>query len=177
MAHRKLVVVHDRCVLPELGGISGPIVTPSKIPVDTIAKMVLQMRTVYECDPKDPGNVEKRVRLTTDNVKKANFGETATATAKTVTIVAKEKTPDTHTSTRVLEATAAPTIPVQEPVVTEVNTETAPVSDEVKEEVSEETNTAATTEQKPVTDETATSNEVPAEKSGKQGGKKSNKKK
>ena len=77
MTERKLVIVRDGGILSELGGICGPIPNPTRIPVKKIIDMIVHNRTVFECDPADPRNEEKRVKLTLLNVKQDNFGSNA----------------------------------------------------------------------------------------------------
>lgn len=72
---RKLVVVLDFGPLPELGGISGPITGPTHITMEAIRKMIMNGRAVLECDPADPRNEEKRIRLDSTNVSEQNFGK------------------------------------------------------------------------------------------------------
>lgn len=67
---KKLVVLHDAGSIPELNYICGPILNPCKLPIETIQKLVINKRTVYECNP---NNTNERIRLTTRNVKKNNF--------------------------------------------------------------------------------------------------------
>lgn len=100
MVERKLVAVYDNCVLPELGGIDGP-VSPSKITMDAILKMVMAGRTVYECDPANPAAVERRVRLTLENVKSVNFGSAAAEPKK-------EDTAANHTEPQIPASDPAP---------------------------------------------------------------------
>lgn len=69
---KKLVVILDSCVLPELGYIYGPITHPSMIRIDIIQKLVLNRRNVYECNPNDKSD---RVKLTSRNVRKVIFQE------------------------------------------------------------------------------------------------------
>lgn len=71
---RKLVVVMDYGRLPELGGISGPILSPTNMTLHAIKAMVSHGKTVLECDPRDPKNVDKRIRLNIANVITQNFG-------------------------------------------------------------------------------------------------------
>lgn len=77
MAERKLVVIKSSGILPELNGIQGPVNIPTRIPVDTIVNLILNRRSVWECYPNDPYNVEKRIKLTVKNAKTYNFGPKA----------------------------------------------------------------------------------------------------
>lgn len=67
---KKLVVIQSIGALPELGGISGPIINPSLIGVDTIVRLLNNHRAVYEVNP---ANLKERVRLNLKNVKRENF--------------------------------------------------------------------------------------------------------
>ena len=58
--------------IPELGGISGPISSPSRVEVSTLIRMVNARRVVYEVNPKD---YDQKVRLTVSNVARDNFVE------------------------------------------------------------------------------------------------------
>lgn len=71
---RKLVVVNDNVRLVELGNIYGPISTPTRIPLETIRTMCVKNRDVWECDPNDPRDREKRVKLTLSNYGETHFG-------------------------------------------------------------------------------------------------------
>ena len=71
---RKLVVVNDNVRLVEVGNIYGPISTPTRIPLETIRAMCVKNRDVWECDPADPRNREKRVKLTLANYGESHFG-------------------------------------------------------------------------------------------------------
>lgn len=75
MAERKLVVVKDNGILHELGGIGGPILTPTRIPIDNILKMINNKRHVFECYPNDPRNESLWVELTNANYKSDNFNK------------------------------------------------------------------------------------------------------
>jgi hypothetical protein len=50
----KYVSINDNCVLPELGNISGPIINPVWISIDTIWKLLVNRRHVYEHCITDP---------------------------------------------------------------------------------------------------------------------------
>ena len=75
MAERKLVVVKDNGILHELGGIGGPILTPTRIPIESILKMINNKRHVFECYPNDPRNESLWVELTNANYKSNNFNK------------------------------------------------------------------------------------------------------
>lgn len=67
MATRKLVIVKDHGYIPELKA-TGPIRTPSRIPIETIRKLLVNGRTVYECDPAAPADDKKRIKLTLQDI-------------------------------------------------------------------------------------------------------------
>ena len=71
-ANAKLVVIGTTGPIPELGGISGPISSPSRVEVSTLIRMVNARRVVYEVNPKD---YDQKVRLTVSNVTRDNFVE------------------------------------------------------------------------------------------------------
>ena len=66
----KKVVVMTMGIIPELGGISGPILTPQDLPIGIVQSMVNGRRKVYECNPKD---TNERILLTVSNVNADNF--------------------------------------------------------------------------------------------------------
>lgn len=66
----KLIVVESKGTLGELGGISGPILSPSLIPISTIIRMISAHRKVYEVNP---ANYNERIALTLQNVRRDNF--------------------------------------------------------------------------------------------------------
>ena len=123
MTERKLVIVKDGGILPELGGICGPIPNPTRIPVKKIIDMIVHNRTVFECDPADPRNEEKRVKLTLVNVKQDNFCSNASKSEEK-----KEEVPETPKNEE----------PKKEEVKPEEKEEAAPVKEPVKEESKEE---------------------------------------
>ena len=61
---RKYVTIQSSGVLHEFGGISGPMLHPSWIPIDIIRKLIINGRIVYEHCITDP---IKRLRLTLQN--------------------------------------------------------------------------------------------------------------
>ena len=123
MTERKLVIVKDGGILPELGGICGPIPNPTRIPVKKIIDMIVHNRTVFECDPADPRNEEKRVKLTLVNVKQDNFCSNASKSEEK-----KEEVPETPKKEE----------PKKEEVKPEEKKEAAPVKEPVKEEPKKE---------------------------------------
>ena len=72
---QKLVVIETNGTLPELGGISGPILNPCLLKESVLIRMVGNHRKVYEVNPK---NSSDRIRLTLKNVRTENFKTTQT---------------------------------------------------------------------------------------------------
>ena len=68
LATKKIVVM--TMGIPELGGISGPILTPQDFPIGIVQALVNSRRKVYECNPKNPS---ERILLTISNVNANNF--------------------------------------------------------------------------------------------------------
>lgn len=81
----KTCIINSNGPIAELGFITGPVLTPSRIEIDTIGKMVRNGKKVVEINPI---NKQETVLLTLDNFDKDNFG-----TAKKVVEVVKEETP------------------------------------------------------------------------------------
>ena len=98
---RKTVVVNESGRIPEIN-ISGPISKPTRIALPNIAKMVQNGKNVEECDPEDPYNKDKRVKLTVENVGKDNFKVSA---AKVSSQQKKVDTPTVNTPQASPEAT------------------------------------------------------------------------
>ena len=104
----KWVVVDTYGPIKELGGISGPIVTPCKIPIRTIVDMVNNRKVVYEVNPM---NMTEKVKLRQSNVDKKNFDGTkkpekvvtkknyAPSVPKVETVMKEQKTVVTETTT------------------------------------------------------------------------------
>ena len=150
---RKTVVVLESGRIPELN-ICGPIQTPTRIGIKNIAMMVKNGKNVLECDPKDPHNQDKRIKLTTENVGKDNFGEAGVKPAVEPTKVEKteEKKADEQatapTTDQKKQETGAPEVkPAVEPAKVEKSEEkkadeqaTAPTTDQKKQESNKEKN-------------------------------------
>lgn len=66
----KLVSVGGSGAIFELGGISAPIVNPTRLPIAKIVKIVASGRPVYEHNPKKPS---EKIRLTIANAREKNF--------------------------------------------------------------------------------------------------------
>ena len=102
---RKTVVVLESGRLPELN-IAGPITVPTRIALTNIATMVKNGKNVEECDPADPYNKEKRVKLTIENVGKDNFangGNVTVASENKVEIEEDVKKPEETPVEKVVE--------------------------------------------------------------------------
>ncbi len=91
----KLIVIETYGLLTELRGIVGPCLYPQVLDVNIIKKLVDGGKIVKECDPEDPSNPDKRIRLTQRNFNKPNFNATTTeATTQEVPAVeTKEEVP------------------------------------------------------------------------------------
>lgn len=93
----KTCIINSNGPIAELGFITGPVLTPSRIEIDTIGKMVRNGKKVIEINPI---NKQETVLLTLDNFDKDNFGTAKKATKvnkveepKKVAEVVKEETP------------------------------------------------------------------------------------
>lgn len=71
---KKLVVIDSKGSITELGGISGPVINPCSLPVETIVKLINGHKKVYEVNP---ANKKERLRLNLKNVKMENFPKKA----------------------------------------------------------------------------------------------------
>lgn len=67
----KLYLIDYAGPIPELNFINGPILTPSKLNIQTVGLLVKNGKRLYEVNPL---NKEDRVLLTVDNFDKDNFG-------------------------------------------------------------------------------------------------------
>ena len=70
MTDEKLVIIKASCIIPELGGISGPVTTPTSLPVKKILQLINGHKLVYEVNP---ANYKETVKLTIRNVREVNF--------------------------------------------------------------------------------------------------------
>lgn len=70
MDDTKLVVIKTTSSIPELGGISGPVTTPTELPIKKILQLVNGHRLVYEVNP---DNYKEQVKLTISNIRDVNF--------------------------------------------------------------------------------------------------------
>ena len=100
----KLVTIETYGPIAELGGVSGPIVHPCKLDLETIIRMVNTRKKVFEVNPANPS---EKVRLTLSNVRTQNFkpvvapktAAKTTTTTKTTETVKKETTTSDNKST------------------------------------------------------------------------------
>ena len=122
---RKLVVVNDNVRLVEVGNIYGPISTPTRIPLETIRAMCVKNRDVWECDPADPRNREKRVKLTLANYGETHFGigEGAKKQAEPAPAPVEEKEEEAPVA-------EAPEVPAEEPAEETVETGVEPATED-----------------------------------------------
>ena len=113
MAMTKLVVIESPGKIAALGGIVGPIRTPSKISTDVLIGLVNDGKIVYELNP---ANHSERVRLTRMNMFTNNFKNSVkqviklhkkvveeTIKAETVNVKPAMVTPSTPSDTIVKE--------------------------------------------------------------------------
>lgn len=70
MARKKFVTIESSGKILALGGIMGPIKTPSYLDMDIIINLINSGKVVYEVNP---ANVKEKVRLTRVNVLKHNY--------------------------------------------------------------------------------------------------------
>ena len=80
MKKTKYVIIESSGILKPLGGISGPITTPSYIDISVIVSLINQRKVVYEVNPLDRN---EKILLTRLNVFNDNFASiTNTSTPK-----------------------------------------------------------------------------------------------
>lgn len=85
----KLVIIKTNSIIPELGGIRGPINRPTLLTYDTIYKLLNRGVSVYEVNKRNP---TEKVRLTRENVNKTNFFNTRKQVNTKSTSVTYKKT-------------------------------------------------------------------------------------
>ena len=83
MTRKKFVTIETPGKISELGGIIGPIKTPSYMDLDVIISLINSGKVVYEVNPT---NVKDRVRLTRSNVLKHHYIQPS-VTQKRATVV------------------------------------------------------------------------------------------
>ena len=66
----KLVIIKYNGNIPELGGIAGPILNPTNIPMSILIKLIMAKRNVYEVNP---NNYNETVLLSAKNIRLDNF--------------------------------------------------------------------------------------------------------
>lgn len=114
---KKLIVIETYGLLTELRGIVGPCLYPQMLDVNIIKKLVDGGKIVKECDPEDPSNAEKRVRLTQRNFNKPNFNVTEVEVA-VPEIPAVEIKEDTQEVAPVVEPSVNPDVVVEDNTIT-----------------------------------------------------------
>ena len=70
MADTKLVTIASAGSIPELGGISGPVINPCSLPIETIVKLLNGHKKVYEVNP---AKKSERVLLTLQNILSSKY--------------------------------------------------------------------------------------------------------
>ncbi len=125
---KKLIVIETYGLLTELRGIVGPCLYPQVLDVNIIKKLVDGGKIVKECDPEDPSNPDKRIRLTQRNFNKPNFNvDTTEATTQEVPAVeTKEEVPAVETKEEV------PAVETKEEVPAVETKEEVPAVEEIK---------------------------------------------
>lgn len=128
---KKLCKILSNGPIPELGNITGPVLYPTRIPMNRIVNMVQHGRKVIEVNPKDHSQT---IQLTLTNVMKDNFITKDEYISKYINVPkqsTKEVTPPAKTPEPVVEA---PKVTV--PETPEITEEVVPVpaEEEKKEE-------------------------------------------
>ena len=115
---KKLIVIETYGLLTELRGIVGPCLYPQVLDVNIIKKLVDGGKIVKECDPEDPSNPDKRIRLTQRNFNKPNFNDDTTeATTQEVPAVeTKEEVPAVETKEEVPAVETKEEVPAVEEI-------------------------------------------------------------
>lgn len=68
--NKKYVTIESPGKISDLGGILGPIKTPSYLDIDIVIRLINSGKAVYEVNP---ANINEKIRLTRMNVLKSNF--------------------------------------------------------------------------------------------------------
>lgn len=70
---KKMVVIKSSGVIPSLGGISGPITSPTWIATPDVIRLINDGAVVYEVNPSNPAETVKlnRLNVSTNNFKEA----------------------------------------------------------------------------------------------------------
>ena len=66
----KLVIIKYNGNIPELGGIAGPVLNPTNIPMSILNKLIMAKRGVYEVNP---NNHKEMIPLSAKNIRLDNF--------------------------------------------------------------------------------------------------------
>lgn len=130
---KKLCKILSNGPIPELGNITGPVLYPTRIPMNRIVNMVQHGRKVIEVNPKDHNQT---IQLTLTNVMKDNFITKDEYISKYINVPkqsTKEVTPPAKTPEPVVEVPK-----VEEPATPEVTEEVVPVPAEEPEEEKKE---------------------------------------
>ena len=126
---KKLCKILSNGPIPELGNITGPVLYPTRIPMNRIVNMVQHGRKVIEVNPKDHSQT---IQLTLTNVMKDNFITKEEYISKDINVPkqsTKEVTPPAKTPEPVVEVPK-----VEEPATPEIIEEVVPVPTEEPEE-------------------------------------------
>lgn len=84
----KLVIIKSTGKIPQLGGMIGPLLTPTKMDISVIISLINGGKIVYEVNP---ANKSEMVRLDRLNVRKTNFAKDLRKE-----ILAKKKLTESH---------------------------------------------------------------------------------
>ena len=162
MANRKLVVVPDKGVLPELNRINGPILAPTRITLDTIQKMLTNGRRVFECCPTDPRNEDLRIQLTLENYKNDNFttGDTSQPQQPVTPVEPPVQEPTSEETSEGVVDNSESVVPEEQPVSESETSEVTDVQGEPETvETSESEVVEAVQGSESISEEVATSEE------------------
>lgn len=93
--NKKLIVLMTGGPISELGFITGPVLHPWYVDIDTVIRLVSNNKRVYEVNP---NNRDERVLLTLKNVRLNNFGKKETAkTVEPIQAEVKKEVPVVET--------------------------------------------------------------------------------
>lgn len=92
----KLVTIETKGSIVELGGISGPVINPTILPISTIVALLNGHKKVFEVNP---ANKDEKIRLSLKNVRTENFATPIVSPAPSVlntkTVATKKETTST----------------------------------------------------------------------------------
>ena len=75
-SEKKTIVITSRGMIGALNMTRGPILMPIEVECATVFDIAVKERhDVYECDPTDPTNAAKRIKIDFKNARTVNFGE------------------------------------------------------------------------------------------------------